>query len=263
MKRWFNWIVLTLCCVVLSGCSSICPCKSTVVVRTGMVTGLKPEKAAYYRKLHANTWPGVLKQIEKSNIRNFSIYEKEIDGELYLFGYYEYIGKDFDADMTDMAKDVITQTWWKETDPCQKPLFEAAKKKQIWSNAEEVFHSDGAIDVVPEKVVRIGTITGLKYEKEAYYRTLHQTTWPGVLKQIKDANIRNYSIYLKKIKGKLYLLSYFEYVGKDMNKDFAKIGEDATTRRWWKQTDDCQIPLPAAEKKKEIWDSMTEVFHCD
>jgi len=109
--------------------------------RYAMVTGLRPEKEARYRELHANTWPGVLKKIEDCNIRNFSIHRSEIAGKPYLFAYFEYHGQDFDADMKKMAADPETQRWWKETDPCQKPLPPAAAKGEIWTMAEEVFHS--------------------------------------------------------------------------------------------------------------------------
>jgi len=110
--------------------------------RVGMVTGLKPEKAAYYKELHADTWADVLDAIETYNIRNFSIYLKEIDGKLYLFSYYEYIGDDYEADMKRIAADTTTQRWWRETDPCQLPLPGAAANGEIWTPMEEVFHTD-------------------------------------------------------------------------------------------------------------------------
>ncbi len=50
------------------------------------------------------------------------------------------MGNDFDTDMKRMAADTATQRCWKETDPCQLPLPEAAEKNQIWSEMEEVFH---------------------------------------------------------------------------------------------------------------------------
>ena len=112
------------------------------VQRYGMVTGLRPEKAAYYRQLHANAWPAVLRKISECHIRNYSIYVQEIDGRPYLFSYFEYVGSDFDADMKKMAADPETQRWWRETDPCQAPLPAAAAKGQIWTRAEEVFHCD-------------------------------------------------------------------------------------------------------------------------
>lgn len=112
------------------------------IQRFGMVTGLKPEKLEYYKQLHANAWPAVVQKIKDCNIQNYSIYLKEIDGKPLLFSYFEYTGDDFNADMKKMAADSITQRWWKETDPCQLPLPDAASKKQIWSSMEEVFHEN-------------------------------------------------------------------------------------------------------------------------
>lgn len=105
------------------------------------VTGLRSEKADYYRSLHADPWPGVLRRIRDSNIRNYSVAVKEIEGKLYLFSYFEYVGSDFAGDMAAIAADPETQRWWKETDPCQIPLPDAASVGKIWSDAEEIFHS--------------------------------------------------------------------------------------------------------------------------
>jgi L-rhamnose mutarotase len=112
------------------------------VQRFGMITGLKPEKMAYYKKLHAAVWPGVLKKIKNCNIRNYSIYLQKIDGKYFLFSYFEYTGTDFNGDMAKMAADSTTQRWWKETNPAQNPLPEAAAQKKIWQNMEEVFHTN-------------------------------------------------------------------------------------------------------------------------
>lgn len=112
------------------------------VERYGMVIGLKPEKVAYYKQLHAAAWPGVLNKIKVCNIRNYSIYLKEVEpGKIYLFSYFEYTGNDFAADMARMAADPLTQKWWKETDPCQYavPLH---GDKEWWSRLAEVFHTD-------------------------------------------------------------------------------------------------------------------------
>ena len=107
-----------------------------------MVTGIKPEKIAYYKELHANAWKGVLKKIEECNIRNFSIYLKKIDDKYYLFSYYDYVGDNYEQDMKKIAADTITQRWWRETDPCQLPLPEAAAAGKIWTPMEEVFHAE-------------------------------------------------------------------------------------------------------------------------
>ena len=142
MKNFKGSIVVLFLLIILTACNQTAEKKETKVMRFGSVTGLKPEKMAYYKKLHAAVWPEVQKKITECNIRNYSIYLKEIEGKFYLFSYFEYTGNDFDADMKKMAADTNTQRWWKETDPCQLPLPEAVAKKQIWTGMEEVFHED-------------------------------------------------------------------------------------------------------------------------
>ncbi len=122
--------------------SAGCAQEPVNVERYGMVIGLKPEKLEEYKALHADPWPGVLEKIRECNIRNYSIYLGEVDeGEYYLFGYFEYIGDDFEADMEKMAADPTTQKWWKRTDPCQVSL-PGRKDGEWWMNMEEVFHTD-------------------------------------------------------------------------------------------------------------------------
>ena len=117
------------------------PAEAKKVARFGSVIGLKPEKKDYYVKLHAETWPSVLNQIRQSNIQDYSIYLAELEGKLYLFSYFEYTGKDFKADMKQMAKDPETQRWWKETDPCQIRLA-GTPEGEWWKRMPEVFHTD-------------------------------------------------------------------------------------------------------------------------
>jgi L-rhamnose mutarotase len=112
------------------------------VQRYASVTGIRKEKINYYKELHAATWPGVLQRIRASHIQNYSIYLKEINGNYFLFSYFEYTGDDYDADMKKIAADAETQRWWKETGPTQIPLPDAAAKGEIWSSMEEVFHTD-------------------------------------------------------------------------------------------------------------------------
>jgi L-rhamnose mutarotase len=110
--------------------------------RYGMVIGLHPEKIAEYKQLHAAAWPDVLKMITQCNIRNYSIYLRQLDdGQHYLFSYFEYTGTDFAADMARMAADPTTQRWWSFCKPCQKPLSNRAPE-EWWVNMEEVFHCD-------------------------------------------------------------------------------------------------------------------------
>ena len=109
------------------------------VQRFGWVTGIKPEKIEYYKKMHANPWPAVTRMIKTCHISNYSIYLGELEpGKLYLFSYLEYTGSDFAADMTRMAADPETKRWWKETDPCQHPPS-TKKNPGIWMDLQRVF----------------------------------------------------------------------------------------------------------------------------
>jgi L-rhamnose mutarotase len=138
-------LALLLLSFALAGCTITTSTPSTakassVPQRFAWITGLKPEKAAHYRELHAHPWPAVNRMIKDCHLQNFSIYEREIEGKTYLFAYLEYTGTDFAADMARMAADPETQRWWKETDPCQSPLPDAAAAKKIWADLKPVYH---------------------------------------------------------------------------------------------------------------------------
>ncbi len=137
MKKILNCSLPLLALILISGCATG---PTPPVTRYAWVTGLKPDKIERYEYLHSHPWPAVSRKITECHIRNYSIYEREIGGQTYLFSYLEYTGTNFDADMKLMAADPDTQRWWKETDPCQAPLPEAAARGKIWSDAKEVFH---------------------------------------------------------------------------------------------------------------------------
>lgn len=105
--------------------------------RYGQIIGIKPEALEDYQRYHAAVWPEVLDMIYKCNIRNYSIF---LRGNL-LFAYFEYIGDDFEADMTRMAADRKTQEWWAIMEPMQAPL-ENRTEGEWWATMEEVFHTD-------------------------------------------------------------------------------------------------------------------------
>jgi len=105
--------------------------------RYGMVLRVRPDKLEEYKRLHAAVWPAVLDMIRACHIRNYSIYHK--DG--LLFGYFEYHGQDFAADMAKMAADETTQKWWALCQPCQEPLATRAPG-EWWASMEKVFHCD-------------------------------------------------------------------------------------------------------------------------
>ena len=121
----------------------------------------------------------------------------------------------------------------------------------------------GTVAKAPDRVERYGMVIGIKPDKIDYYKELHAAAWPAVLAKIKDCRIRNYSIYLREVEpGRYLLFSYFEYTGNDFAADMARMAADPETRRWWKETDPCQAPIPT-RGEKEFWSRMDEVFHLD
>lgn len=105
--------------------------------RYGSVIRVRPEAVEKYRAFHADVWPEVLETLRRCKIHNYSIFLK--DG--YLFGYYEYHGHDYRADMAKMAADPKTQEWWSIMMPMQQAL-ESRREGEWWADMEEVFHMD-------------------------------------------------------------------------------------------------------------------------
>ena len=108
---------------------------------------------------------------------------------------------------------------------------------------------------------RYARIIGLKAEKHDEYLRLHADVWPEVYAMISACNIRNFTIFLRRLPdGKDYLFMYFEYVGTDYAADMKRMAADPKTQEWWKLTDPCQEPLPD-RPPGEWWADMEEVCH--
>ena len=105
--------------------------------RMGMVIGLEASKVAEYKALHAAVWPEILALISECNVTNYSIFLKE--PENLLFGYWEYTGDDYAADMAHLGARAVTKRWLALTDPCQRPLDSAAPG-EWWSFLSQVFY---------------------------------------------------------------------------------------------------------------------------
>ena len=102
------WVILILVSMpLLTGC-----CQK--VTRHASVVGIDKKDICEYKKLHADVWPAVLKDIRQSNIENYSIYLGQTTPDKnYLFFYYEYTGHNHKKDMAKMAKGEEMQRWWK------------------------------------------------------------------------------------------------------------------------------------------------------
>jgi len=104
--------------------------------RIGMVIGIHPDKISAYEALHAASNSGVRDLLVKYNMHNFSIYMHKLENDhYYLFGYYEYTGSDYKADMEKLNAEPRNQQWLSMTDPMQIPL----PGESSWSIMREVY----------------------------------------------------------------------------------------------------------------------------
>ena len=108
------------------------------VKRVGMVIKVKPEYIEEYKALHVSSNPGVRDLLTKANMHNFSIFLHQFDdGNWYEFGYYEYTGNDFEADMEELSKHTRNIEWLKVCDPMQVPL----DGYEGWAEMEQVYYN--------------------------------------------------------------------------------------------------------------------------
>ena len=106
--------------------------------RFGMACRLHPEKREEYLALHSAVWPEVEAWNSAAGIRNFTIF---VRGDV-LFGYYEYVGDDYEGDQARMAADPLLQRWWALTDACQYGFDAEAPQGVQWQELEEIWHQD-------------------------------------------------------------------------------------------------------------------------
>lgn len=105
--------------------------------RMGMVIGIAPDRIDDYKQLHARVWPAVLERLRQSHIGNYSIFLRE--PENLLFGYWEYHGSNYEADMAAIAAHPETRRWWAFCGPCQQPLA-SRRPGEHWAAMDQVFH---------------------------------------------------------------------------------------------------------------------------
>ena len=74
---------------------------------------------------------------------------------------------------------------------------------------------------------RIGMTISIRPEKIEEYKYLHANVWPEVLKNLKELNCRNYSIFLHNN----ILFGYMEYYGDNYDRDMKLMAENKPFKR--------------------------------
>ena len=139
MRKLFAFLLTILLIIGFSaGCSSDAgdQVADKEIKRVGMVIKIKAEYIDEYRALHADSNAGVRDLLTKAHMHNFSIFLHQLDdGNWYEFGYYEYTGDDFEADMATLDKHPRNIEWLKICDPMQVPL----EGESGWSEMEQIY----------------------------------------------------------------------------------------------------------------------------
>lgn len=144
---------------------------------------------------------------------------------------------------------------------------------QLWSPTSSALSSSPPTTAEPPSPVasrvrhpgrRFAQIVKLKPEYVEKYKECHAAVWPEVLKQIKDCNIQDYSIFHDPGTGILF--ASFKYVGYDYEGDMEKMRDNAKVREWWKMTDGFQESLVPGATGSEAgepswWRPVEEVFY--
>ena len=107
---------------------------------------------------------------------------------------------------------------------------------------------------------RFGQVIGIDPSGLERYRSFHQKIWPEIESAIRDAGIRNYSIFLDGNQ----LFGYFEYHGLDeeYSQRMEQLAAAPRMREWWDFIEPLQRPRedrPAGE----WWSTLEEIFHQD
>ncbi|KAL6702557.1 hypothetical protein ACN47E_001554 [Coniothyrium glycines] len=113
---------------------------------------------------------------------------------------------------------------------------------------------------------RVGQWLYLKPESIEEYKRCHAAVWPEVLEQIKDSNIRDYSIFLS-LSPRPTLFASFKYVGSNFDEDMARMAANPKVQEWWEFTDSMQeSPVEGAQGSAigpGWWASTDEVFYTE
>jgi L-rhamnose mutarotase len=215
--------------------------------RHGSLIKIRPEYEERYIILHKHAFPGVLQQIHKVNIRNYSIFLK--DG--MLFSYSEYVGDDFDADMQAIA-DETTKEWWKLTDPMQEPL-ETRKAGEWWASMEPLFCLGKILKPSPG-AQRIGVTGEVVSGKEEELKKLCNS-FPRDLEELTYLHsFQNCNFFYKE--GKVYY--YYEYVGADLRRDITEMNQNQMFSSFQAELNKLLVPKDGVSLQV-----MKEVFHTD
>ena len=187
------------------------------------------------------------KAFEKVKISNLSSYTKKLQDKPCVMVYFDYDGMNY----LEAVKAFESLPLIQDLRPLLSPHPRAEKQGTAWLQMEWINFIQGAKPSLTPK--RFAMVTRVKPEKEAEYRLLHQSTWPGTVDRMTRMEYHDFSIFLVELGDEIYEMFYVEFAGADTGKDKMSSVAEPAYERWIKQTDSCQKPLPDADG---IWSAM-------
>jgi len=105
---------------------------------------------------------------------------------------------------------------------------------------------------------RRGMVVSLRDDQVATYTDLHAQVWPDVLAALSAANIRKYTIYLRRPENILF--GHWEYHGQNWAADQAALDASPAMQKWLAICGPMQVGLSSDD---DGWADMIEVFHLE
>lgn len=158
-----------------------------------------------------------------------------------------------DADPQKLAKELVP------------PLVE--RYRQLHVAAKKADAEEGAQDLTSDNNSEAASVTAEEPGIGVAQNPADITCMPKeVADAIRQANIRNYSIFITKINKVYYAIRYFDYVGKNFDVDWMDLERNKTFTQWRNACEECQLPLPADKTEGSaismLWElNAEEVFY--
>ena len=219
------------------------------MTRNGMIARLKPEARAEYLKRHANPWQGVLKSLRNAGYGNFSIFMR---GDT-LCAYHDLTEK-------PAIPEVLTPEEKKENEDWGKLHALTSfydPKVERWDNMKEIFFMDNPKLPAGGTIKRTAMISHLRPEFAEQYKKNHANPWPAVIKDLRNAGIDRFSIFIEENTNTLF--GYIETKeGVEIPKDPLTDEDKAKTKEWGEFADKALQPFN--KENNSIWQPMESIF---
>jgi len=214
---------------------------SGLAQRVGLFAWLDPEKVeaaeACVRALGGESRA----RLREAGVKNLQVFVREVGARWAVFLYFEVERRGVDG-LCELPRAHAPEIARLES--LITPHARAAEGEK-WVRMEwiNLIATDEAFPHRAKNVTRMGFMSGLRPERELTYRSLHQTNWPGVVDGMVASHYRNWTTFLIEDGEALYLFTYTEYIGTDIEQDNQRMAADPATRRWWRHTEPCLIDL--------------------